>query len=63
MNGKEKCGDFEIYEEEGWWVIRNVKSEKIIGKFLSKNDALDKVAAFFQEEEDIEEDIESSSVC
>ena len=61
MSSNERCGDYEIYKnEEGWWIVKNVISLEIIGKFLKKDDALEKIAAFMQEDETREE---SESVC
>ena len=50
MSDIEKCGDYEIYLENEWWVVRNTIEDKIIGKFLTKDDALDKVAHFLQDD-------------
>ena len=60
MNDSEQCGDYEIYLEEEWWVVKNTKDNQILGKFLSKDDALDKVAVFLQDDEGR---TESESVC
>ncbi|MCE7747668.1 MAG: hypothetical protein GPJ51_04685 [Candidatus Heimdallarchaeota archaeon] len=61
MSEREQCGDFEIYlDNEDWWVIKNSISGTILGKFLKKEDALDKIAAFLQSDE---ERTESESVC
>ncbi len=61
MSEREQCGDFEIYlDNEDWWVIKNLISGTILGKFLKKEDALDKIAAFLQSDE---ERTESESVC
>lgn len=61
MSEKETIGDFEIFKnEEGWWVVKNTNSGKIIGKFQRKEDALEKIALFLQNEE---ERSESESVC
>ncbi|MHA1347971.1 MAG: hypothetical protein ACTSVO_09650 [Candidatus Heimdallarchaeaceae archaeon] len=60
MSNAEKCGDYEIYLEDDWWVVKNTKENKIIGKFISKDAALDKVAVFLQDEEGR---TETESVC
>ncbi|MHA1685882.1 MAG: hypothetical protein ACTSYD_05650 [Candidatus Heimdallarchaeaceae archaeon] len=59
MTEREKCGDFEIYFENGWWVVENSITGEIIGRFVNKEDALDKIARYFQE--DYDETVES--VC
>jgi len=61
MSDKETCGDFEIYQnEENWWVVRNIIENKIIGKFKNKEDALEKIAIFLQDDQ---ERLESESTC
>ena len=60
MSDTEKCGDYEIYLENDWWIVKNTKENKIIGKFISKDTALDKVAAFLKDEEGR---METESVC
>ncbi len=61
MSERETCGDFEIFRDENdWWIVKNSLSEEIIGKFQSKNEALEKVASILQSEEDRSE---SESVC
>ncbi len=61
MSEREQCGDFEIYQdEEDWWVVKNTITKVIIGKFLKKDDALEKIAAFLQSDD---ETAESESVC
>jgi len=61
MSGREQCGDYEIYQDdENWWVVENSKTKVIIGKFLKKDDALEKIAVFLQSDE---ESTESESVC
>ncbi len=60
MSDTEKCGDYEIYLENNWWVVKNTKENKIIGKFISKEVALGKVAVFLQDEEGR---METESVC
>ncbi|MHA1305296.1 MAG: hypothetical protein ACTSQE_05230 [Candidatus Heimdallarchaeaceae archaeon] len=69
MSEREQCGDYEIFqdEEDGWWTVRNIKTGVILGKFMKKADALEKIAVFFREEgeEEDEEDeyLETGSVC
>ncbi|MCK4896723.1 MAG: hypothetical protein KAS47_07935 [Candidatus Heimdallarchaeota archaeon] len=60
MSDEEKCGDYEVYLENDWWVVKNTKENKIIGKFISKDAALDKVAVFLQDEKGR---METESVC
>ena len=60
MSDAEKCGDYEIYLENDWWVVKNTKENKIIGKFISKDAALDKVAVFLRDEKGR---METESVC
>jgi hypothetical protein len=61
MPEREQCGDFEIYkDEEDWWVVENFITKVIIGKFLKKEDALEKIAAFLQSDD---ETTETESVC
>ena len=60
MSEREKCGDFEIYFENGWWIVKKISDEKIIGKFLNKDDALSKIASVLQSDENREE---TESVC
>ena len=60
MSDTEKCGDYEIFRENDWWIVKNILDGTIVGKFLSKEDALDKVAKFLQD--DIER-TETESVC
>lgn len=60
MNERETCGDFEIYFENGWWIVKKISDEKIIGKFLNKDDAISKIASVLQSDEDREE---TESVC
>ncbi len=60
MSEREKCGDFEIYFENNWWIIKKISDEKIIGKFLNKDDALSKIASVLQSDENREE---TESVC
>lgn len=60
MSDAEKCGDYEVYLENDWWVVKNTKENKIIGKFISKDAALDKVAVFLQDEKGR---METESVC
>ena len=61
MSDKETCGDFEIYENEGnWWIVKDTRDDKIIGKFQNKEDALEKIAVFLQDDE---ERLESESTC
>ena len=55
---REQCGDYEIYKEGEWWVVKQISTGVIIGKFLTKDDALEKVAIILQ---DIDE--ETESVC
>lgn len=59
MSEREECGDFEVYFEDGWWVVKNTVTGEIVGRFINKEDALEKIARFFQE--DYEEEVES--VC
>ena len=60
MSEREKCGDFEIYFENDWWIVKRISDEKIIGKFLNKDDALSKIASVLQSDENREE---TESVC
>lgn len=60
MSEREKCGDFEIYFENNWWIVKRISDEKIIGKFLNKDDALSKIASVLQSDENREE---TESVC
>ncbi|MFW9853028.1 MAG: hypothetical protein ACFFDS_08800 [Candidatus Thorarchaeota archaeon] len=61
MSDKETCGDFEIYKNEGnLWIVKDTRDNKIIGKFQNKEDALEKIAVFLQ---DNEERLESESTC
>ncbi|MBA7551144.1 hypothetical protein ES705_43680 [subsurface metagenome] len=60
MSEREKCGDFEIYFENNWWIVKKISDEKIIGKFLNKDDALSKIASVLQSDENREE---TESVC
>ena len=61
MSEREQCGDYEIYkDEESWWVVKNLVTDVIIGKFLKKDDALEKIAAFLQSDDEI---TETESVC
>ena len=61
MTAKEQCGDYEIYQdEEGWWVVEYPAENKIIGKFLKRDDALETVAKFMQDDSGR---IEAESVC
>ena len=60
MSEREKCGDFEIYFENDWWIVKKISDEKIIGKFLNKDDALSKIASVLQSDENREE---KESVC
>ena len=60
MSEREKCGDFEIYFENDWWIVKKISDEKIIGKFLNKDDALSKIASVLQSDENREE---TESVC
>ncbi len=63
MADSEKCGKYEIYEDEsdGWWVVKDTTTGDIMGKFISKDDALNKVALFMDDDDD--SDDESGSVC
>lgn len=60
MSEREKCGDFEIYFENDWWIVKKISDEKIIGRFLNKDDALSKIASVLQSDENREE---KESVC
>lgn len=61
MNEKEQCGDYKIYQDDnGWWVVENLKDGKIIGKFQKKTDALNNIARFLQDDT---ERVEPESVC
>ncbi len=61
MSEREQCGDYEIYQDnENWWVVKNLVTNVIFGKFLKKDDALEKIAAFLQSSDEI---TESESVC
>ena len=60
MKEKEQCGDYEVFLENDWWVVRNTKENRIIGKFITKEDALEKIANFLRSVEGREE---SESVC
>ena len=61
MSEREQCGDYEIYQDnENWWVVKNLVTNVIFGKFLKKDDALEKIAAFLQNSDEI---TESESVC
>lgn len=61
MSKREQCGDFEIYQDtEGWWIIENVFDGKKLGKFLRKEDALENIAKFLQDDS---ERTEKESVC
>ena len=61
MAEKEQCGDYEIYlDSENWWVVKDSESGTVIGKFLKKEDALEKIAAFLQKDSEASE---SESVC
>ena len=61
MSDKETCGDFKIYkDEENWWVVKDTRKNKIVGKFQNKDDALEKIAVFLQDDE---ERLESESTC
>ncbi len=61
MSEKEICGNYEIFKnEEDWWVVKNINSGNIIGRFQKKEDALEKIALFLKNEEEREE---SESVC
>lgn len=61
MTSREQCGDYEIYQdEEGWWVVVKSTNNKVIGKFIKKDDALANIASFLQDDS---ERTESESVC
>ncbi len=60
MSEREICGDFEIYFENDWWIVKKISDEKIIGRFLNKDDALSKIASVLQSDENREE---TESVC
>ncbi len=61
MNSRERCGDYEIYQDDqNWWVVEKFSDGKIIGKFLKKEDALGNIASFLQDDT---ERTESESVC
>lgn len=60
MNDLIECGDFEIYLENDWWIIRHKETGEELGKFLTKDDALDKAASFLQDDDEREE---YESVC
>ena len=60
MSNSEQCGDYEIFFEDDWWVVKNTKEDIIVGKFVSKDDALEKVSSFLQSDEGR---IETESVC
>ncbi len=58
MSDREVCGDFEVYFDDGWWVVKRISTGTIFGKFISHEDAMDKVALIMQDEGD-----ETESVC
>ena len=61
MSGREQCGDYEIYQtDDGWWEVKKITTDTIIGKFQKKEDALEKIAVFLQDDE---ERIQEESVC
>ena len=61
MTIRERCGDYEYYQnEEGWWVVVKTDENKVIGKFLKKDDALANIASFLQDDT---KRTESESVC
>lgn len=61
MTNREQCGDYEIYQNEhGWWVVEKSDDGTVIGKFLKKEDALENIANFLQDDS---ERTESESVC
>ncbi len=61
MSNREQCGEYEIYQDdEDWWVVKHSSENKIIGKFLKKEDALENIAKFLQDDT---ERTESESVC
>lgn len=61
MSERERCGDYEIYlDDEGKWIVENSITKDIIGKFQSKNKALQEIASLIQSDEDR---IETESVC